>query len=88
VKKTFNFDDLHSEGIMGEFDLEQFSNIYPKEWLAVAVLEEQQGRPVRGYLLAHSQDRARVERSLRAFTNQRILFFYSGAQTGNSEASA
>ena len=88
MRNSFDNDLNPSEGIVSGFDLEEFAIVYPKEWLAVAVLEERQGRPIRGYLLAHSQNRAHVERSLKQFTNQRILFFYSGAQIRDSLASA
>lgn len=60
------------------FDLEEFYYIYPKQWLAVAVLEERQGRPVRGYLLAHSKDRHTVEEQARFYSSRRVLFFYTG----------
>jgi hypothetical protein len=86
VKTTYDFEPKVLESIQGGFDLEEFAFVYPREWLAVAVLEERMGRPVRGYLLAHDKDRASVERSMRQFTNQRILFFYSGAKLKNSHA--
>ena len=82
MKRTFGFDQTHSgmESNQDGFDIAEFSFIYPKEWLAVAVLEESHGRPVRGYLLAHDPDAARVKKMVKSLDHQRVLFFFNGAQ--------
>lgn len=74
-----------TEDLFGDFALEDLASFYPQQWLAVAILEEDDGRPVKGYLLAHNQNRAMLEERIKGFTNQRILFFYSNPQNNSSQ---
>ena len=56
--------------------IKQLIEQHPKEWLAIAVTAEQDGRPAGGELVYHSKDRAEVWRKTK--DQKRLYIIYAG----------
>jgi hypothetical protein len=52
---------------------------YPNEWLAIQVAEtNRRGAPVKGIMIAHSQDKAQVVQAAQASQAQFLIVTYTG----------